>query len=184
MSLLVVYVLFTAPVELMPRAQQEVVRSVIPTVDCRQTTDVLRSGDTIWYDDDSMPQSYQDPIPPITGLRTPSSILAPPEVFDGDRFRFPWGHTAGTSRCVNVKTVKFLKLPSVNGEYLLPIVWWQEGLEYRWAFPKGTVAGEILMQSNSSGEWYVFEIRTRTKRDDQWDVDVFRPFPQIGRAHV
>lgn len=178
MFLFVVYALFTAPVELMPREQLAVVRSVVPKVDCRETMEVLLSQDTIWYDDDSMPQSYQDPVPPITGLRLPSSVLAPPEIFEAARFKFPWGHTAGTSRCSNVRTVKFLKLPSVNGEYLLPIVYWREGLEYRWAFPRGTVAGEILLEANSSGEWYCFEIRTRTKRHDQWDVDVFRPFPR------
>jgi hypothetical protein len=41
------------------------------------------------------------------------------------------------------------------------------------------VVGEILaMRRPSDGLLYVFEIRTRTKSYDSWEVDVFRPFPR------
>lgn len=169
--------LLNAPIDLMPKERVAVIKSILPAVECRLTEAALNSEVTIWYDDESLPASYQDMIPPVTGLRTAFSPLAPDEIFTGGRFRYPWGHTAGTDRCNNCETIKFLTLPVVD-EYVLPIVWWRDGLEYRWVFPRGTVAGEVLFQRNSIGGPYVFEIRTRTKKYDQWDVDVFRPFPR------
>ena len=96
---LLLLTIFAAPaVELMPHAEAELIRRAMPHVADQDVNVVLRHESTIWYDERSMPQAYQDPIPPITGLRTPHSPVAPAEIFSGGRFKFPWGHTAGTHR--------------------------------------------------------------------------------------
>lgn len=166
------------PVQILPARALDEIRQSLPDVDDPETQRILRDAGTLWYDEESMPQAYQDPIPPITGLRNPSSPVAPAEIFAGGRFRFPWGFTAGTHRCgPAVSTVKFVALPRVR-DVLLPVVYWREGLEYRWVFPRRTMVGEVLYLSHpSNGHRYVFEIRTRTKEPDQWTVNVLRPYP-------
>lgn len=184
MLVLLAVILSGPPVRLIPVAEELAWRKALPVIECKPTQSVLRDDSVIFYDERSMPPAYQDSIPPITGIRSPhDSIFTHNDqtegLFSAGRFAFPWGETAGIHRCENVHTVKFLWLPKIQGE-TLPIAYWQEGFEYRWIFPRRTVVGEILaMRRPSDGLLYVFEIRTRTKSYDSWEVDVFRPFPRV-----
>ena len=48
---------------------------------------------------------------------------------------------------------------------------------YRWCFPVGTVFVEALTTRDSKGYTYVFEIRFRIREFDEWQIDLFRPYP-------
>lgn len=173
-----------APVELLSADEVRGLRAAVPRLSDENLERQIKSDDVLWYDERVMLQAYQDPIPPITGLRTPSSPIAPVEIFSGGRFRFPFGHTAGTHRCGDaVRTVQFLKLPRALG-VLLPVVYIQHGLAYEWYFPKGTIVGEMMMVYAPNGVPYVFELRIRRREIDHWAVDAFRPFPTAERMAV
>lgn len=173
-------------VEIMAATRLAELRAILPILQDGEAMSALTGRHTIWYDEESMPAAYQDAIPPIVGLRTPDTIIAPPEFFSNGRFNFPWSHTGGTHRCVGVHTAKFLSLPKAQGR-TLPVVWWRDGDGYQWLFPKGTMVGEILMMESpvdlshaggpKRGERFVFEVRIRRREIDGWQANSFRPFP-------
>lgn len=151
-------------------------RAILPVVQDGETMAALTSRNTIWYDDETMPPTYQDAVFPIVGIRTTDNVLAPAGFFENGHFRFPWGHTAGTHRCDRVRTVKFLTLPVHQGA-LLPVVYWREDSGYHWIFPKGTLVGEVMILDSAEQGSFVFEIRVRRREIDHWQIDAFRPFP-------
>jgi hypothetical protein len=95
---------------------------------------------------------------------------------------FPWSSAGGTHRCRSIFAVRFMKLPEEDGRRL-PVVWYRASLRgegtrgYAWVFPSGTVFGEVLAMRGPTGHNYTFELRTRTKQDNRWIPNVFRPFP-------
>ena len=54
------------------------------------------------------------------------------------------------------------------------------GSTWRWMYPIGTTFGELLGTYEPNGYIYPFELRFRFRDRDQWDVDVFRPFPEAA----
>jgi hypothetical protein len=100
------------------------------------------------------------------------------EPFGNANREFPWGVPAGLNWTNNARTAKFVVFPQ-SGE---PIRWWTERLahdrrwSYRWAYPVGTVFGEILTVTDPEGVDYTFEVRVRKKSDAGWRMDVYRPF--------
>jgi len=109
----------------------------------------------------------------------------------GSSYEFPWKEPAGT-HLVNQKeliNVRGLLLPHQAGSpKALPIVWWTAKQDVspdtfdshvqkiEWAFPHGTVFVELLARRLSNGSVVPFEVRTRTREEGEWAVDVFRPF--------
>lgn len=87
---------------------------------------------------------------------------------------FPWARPAGTNEGDGVSSVRFVSLPG-------PVRWWRTARDgtfagFRWQFPEGTTFGEILIQTDPAGGGHAWEMRTRTKRDGSWSVQVYRPF--------
>lgn len=148
----------------------------LPLVDDPAVLAALRSPKTYWYDDRNMPAAYQDPIPPIIGLRSPHSPVAPSEFFANGKFRFPFGVTAGTDDA-RIRTWKFLSLPMRTADAVWPVVVWREGLEYRWIYPVGAIVGEVLYLPPPDGDWIAFELRVRHRQFRRWETDVLRPLP-------
>jgi hypothetical protein len=163
----------------------------MPCVPPGALRDTLESTATLWYDKHSLTPGYQDSFgdnveTPI-GFR-PNTIdpelidLAVPgghaQIFQQvGLFQFPFGNPIQASDTVAV--VDFWRLP--DG---LPVVYWQrDPNDYthrvEWMFPKGTVFGELLFV-DFDGALHPFEIRTRTRTLDAWQVDVFRPFPRAS----
>lgn len=162
--------------QVMPPGELDQIRAILPHIRDQELDDALRDPDTFWYDESSLPPAYQDAVPPITGLRDPNSSLPPADVISGGRWTYPWTTTGGMHRCENVRTVRFLTLPKNEG-VARPIVWWREGLQYKWNFPRGTLVGEALIMTNTpDGRPVVFEIRTRRRELDRWEPDILRPF--------
>src|SRR5205814_1001992 len=97
------------------------------------------------------------------------------------KFMFPFRTVAGTDNVKNIKTLNFW-LPPRQGNQALPVKYWKLSSRgrWRWAFPVGTVFGEVLYEKSPSGRWLPFEVRTRKRYLDGWDVAMFRPFKKAG----
>lgn len=151
----------------------------------------LHSEETIWYDDFSMVYLYQDSIEVVTGARANCvarkigednqnnpGIAKLMDFFGSDyKFLFPFRTAAGTDEVSNVHLVNFWVPPTKNGKRL-PVKYWKLSSRgrWRWAFPVGTVFGEVLYEQAPNQQWYPFEVRVRRRYLDGWDVNVFRPF--------
>jgi len=182
------------PVDIMARSRLSKVASRMPHVADSWLHDVLESGDTMWYDHQSIVPGYQDSFgdnvtTPI-GMR-PNTIrrnlidLAVPgghaQIFQDDGvFHFPFGRPAISTE--DDLAVLNWQLPRGGDGSVVPVVWWMRepnGLTHRieWMFPEGTVLGEMLFVVDGSGEWWPFETRVRIRELDEWRVDLYRPFP-------
>lgn len=184
----------SAPLDLVDSGIRNRVQEAMACIADQPLRDILESASTVIYDKTGIVPGYQDSfgdnvVAPI-GMR-PNSIrsnlidLAVPgghaQIFESKGlFHFPFGSPIG-SPATTVEVINFWHIPTEGGQ-LLPVVWWQRDpndLTHRveWAFPKGTVLGELMFLVDASGTWLPFEIRTRTRELDKWSVDAFRPFP-------
>lgn len=134
---------------------------------------------------------YQDSIESVVGARANCvgrqigednanfpGIMELLELFGPDfKFRFPFRKAAGTDEVTNSYVLNFWAPPEIQGKKL-PVKYWRtsQRSRWRWAFPEGTVFGEVLFEQSPQGQWYPFEVRTRKRYLDGWDVDVFRPY--------
>lgn len=88
---------------------------------------------------------------------------------------FPWGAPAGLHASENYRVLRFVHLPSAIK------VWRTQGkrdIYHEWAYPNGTVFGEILTVGASDKEHYTFEVRVRERLGKgDWKVRVYRPYP-------
>jgi hypothetical protein len=99
----------------------------------------------------------------------------------------PWRTPGGTDFSEGQSsTFKFLRLPDREGGGVWPVVWYRPTFNdnrigphtvYAWAFPVGTVFGEVLGMRDSRGQMHTFEVRLRIRELGYWDVEVLRPFP-------
>ncbi|NBX68271.1 MAG: hypothetical protein EBR01_04825 [Proteobacteria bacterium] len=180
-------------IQLLPQNKLNFYRSILPKVENPDLEAVLKDPNTIFFDKSSMVPGYQDPSLPVSGVRTTE------EGFRGAGFAAgatqlylnQQGHLRGFHKGVglegsgNTNTFHFLNLPKdANGnlqkiKVFKRIIPPDETPVYDWVFPKGTVSGEIVYNTDSAGKPQVLEIRTRTKDRDQgaWAPDIVKPFP-------
>ena len=183
-------------IDLMPQARLATIAERAPCVVPGVVRDALESTQTYWYDKRSLTPGYQDSfgdnIETPIGMR-PNTIdpglinLAVPggheQIFSElGVFHFPFGRPIGPA--TNVVVVDFWR-PAYSGNTVLPVVWWRRDPNsythrVEWMFPAGTVFGELLLLAidPEGGALQPFEIRTRTRTLDGWNVDVYRPFPR------
>lgn len=180
--------------DLMPPGKLAEVASRAPCVPAGPLRTLLESTETLWYDKHSLTPGYQDSfgdnvVAPV-GMR-PNTIdpglidTAVPgghaQIFSSvGIFQFPFGHPLGPVD--DVAVVDFWWPARGSGGAALPVVYWkrdpnQYTHRYEWMFPIGTVFGELLF-IDEGGLKHPFEIRTRTRTANGWDVDVLRPFPR------
>lgn len=179
------YLDFIAPARLAP------FKAKLPRVDDDKTMAALRDPDTVWYDELAMIFTYQDSQGDPRGLRanrvgydtginsTVPDIRKLVDYFEPNTFKSPFKTVAGADHVPagDLYALNFWRLPK-NGSGVRPVRYWNESNgRWRWTFPIGTVFGEVLyMRAPDDGSWYVFEIRTRTRYAEGWDVAMFRPF--------
>jgi hypothetical protein len=118
----------------------------------------------------------------ISATKPPNGV----EPFGNGNKEYPWARTAGLEG-VDTKHFKVL-----NAYYLPPgksIEWWEQPSQVRqhkynliqWSFPVDTVFVEILQLPDSKGNWFTFEVRTRTKvGDTEWEPELYRPYRNRG----
>lgn len=179
------YVAFMSDEQLAP------FKEALPKLQNEQLAAILESPDTMWYDEKSMVFSYQDSVEFVVGLRANCVGRMVGEAHRNDeignllklfgedyRFKYPFRTAAGTDQTTNTVVVNFWAPPKKSTTETWPVRWWKESNRgrWRWVFPKDTLFGEILFQRGSDNKLYPFELRTRKRYLDGWQVDIFRPF--------
>jgi hypothetical protein len=180
----------TAQGQLMSDSKAHRLRKYFPLVDDTQLQAVLDDPQLLLYTDAEMPRAYQFWDGAFPGVHSANYNISAgaAEQAKGHgsggngNVEFPWSSAGGTHRCRNLYVIRFVQLPQQDGRRL-PVAWYRSstlrggGGGYAWVFPAGTVFGEVLTLRGPDGKGYTFELRTRTKLEDRWIPDVFRPFP-------
>lgn len=172
-------------VRLMDREREALFRRLLPKVADETVQDALDDPSLILYTELEMPRAYQSWSGPVRGIHDAYYNISAnrSERYGNGNREFPWNAPAGTHRTENVSSFRFVRLPRGDNGRLLPIVWFRQELSgdysrgYSWRFPAGAMVGEVLMMRHNGAD-YAFELRVRTRRRDDWAVDVFRPFPR------
>lgn len=180
------------PTEIMSLDLLAQVASRMPCIGDPELVALFESPDTLWYDKTTMIPAYQDssgdnvtfPVGMRPNTIDPNLIVeGGHEAFfeDVGHFHFPFGRPLGSPDGATF-VVDFWHVPRVDGQ-IVPVVWWFYGpnsftWRYEWMFPRDTVLGELLFVVDAAGDWFPFEIRTRTRTLDGWDANVYRPFPR------
>lgn len=179
---------------LMPIEKDAALRASIPPIDDREM--VAKIAEAMLYTEAEMPLAYQ--FQPISGgSGTSYTVFYSPYVrlnsidpFTNGNREFPWRTPGGIDNAENVTDeFRFIWLPKKPDGNVWPVVIYRDALEksdsvnmpipqgWRWIYPVGTTIGEVLAMRFSDGYLYTYEIRTRTRELDDWDVEIYRPFP-------
>jgi hypothetical protein len=178
--------------DFMRPSEQAEFKDLLPEISDASLNAVMRSPDTMWYDEDTMAFAYQDSVESVTGVRAncvgrqtgednPNNpgIFKLTKYFGPDfRFREPFRKAAGTNLVDNSKVINFWAPPRDASGKVIPVRYWRDSARgrWRWAFPVDTIFGEVLLQADPQGNFHVFEIRTRKRYLQGWGVNMFRPF--------
>lgn len=176
-------------VEFMSADQLASLKAALPTVNDSEVRAAMSSQDTMWYDETSMVFLYQDSVEVVVGGRAncvgrvvgetnKAPIDRLKNIFGPDyRFVFPFRTAAGTDKTTNTRVINFWVPPRQNG-VVIPTKYWQDTARshWHWIFPVGTLFGEVLFEQDPTGNYHVFEIRTRKRYSDGWLPNVYRPF--------
>src|ERR1043166_6337643 len=116
----------------------------------------------------------------MNGGRSKFNVITP--VTDVDPWRVSGGMHFSDSK--DWRNVTGLDLPD-------KITYWQEDTDvralslvpkWRWAFPKGTLAYDVLIRIKD-GKEHIFEVAIQEKREDDWDDGtVYRPEASTSKA--
>lgn len=173
------------PVRLMAAKKEARLRKMLPSVADPHVREMFADQNLLLYTESEMPRVYQLWSGDLQGVHTADYNISAnsSEPFGNGNLEFPWSGPAGTHRATNVEAFRFLYLPKDENGKTLPVVWYRKFLNgdsqegYAWTFPLGTVFGEALYMKCPDGFSRTFEVRLRTRMSEDWDVDVFRPFP-------
>ncbi len=160
-------------------------RQLMPSSAATELAAILQDERLIWYDKTAIVPGYQDSMGDPEGMR-PNTLrkdLINTAVPGGHErifarrglFQFPFG-TGGIDESTNASGFNFWLPPMENGKEW-PVAYWRlPWSRWRWVFPTGTVLGEVLTVNSPDGRQVVFEIRTRTRLENTWANDIYRPF--------
>lgn len=168
-------------VAIMDPAKAESLKALLPEVEDQGLAAIFANPNTMWYDAASLKHVYQDSVTPILGVR--ANAIGRQLAVDGQlvfnttgSFHFPFDITAGMTFSEQTYNLNFWSLPERDGD-LLPVAWYQDDTtRWRWIFPVGTTFGEVMFLKDPAGGLHVYEIRTRKRYSDGWEVNAFRPF--------
>lgn len=170
---------------LMTAKKEARLRKLLPAIADSHLKDIFADSRLLLYTEEEMPRVYQLWAGDLQGVHTADYNISAnsSEPFGNGNLEFPWSGPAGTHRASNVNAFRFIYLPKDENGKTLPVVWYRRYLRgdssegYAWTYPLGTVFGEVLYMKCPDGFSRTFEVRTRTRMTNTWDVDVFRPFP-------
>jgi hypothetical protein len=135
----------------------------------------LNLDDAMLWRDIAVPRTYQEGGHAFHPPNVPGSLNV--------NRRFPFNVTAGMDDCdqSRVGNVKFMILPKSDryprGKPVA--VYYPDRFRVSWAYPEGAILGEILWQYDPERrESWAFEVRTRTRKKDEWFPNVYRPVTQ------
>jgi hypothetical protein len=171
---------------LMSAEKDRQLRALFPRVNRPEIQQLLDDPRLLLYTEEEMPRAYQDWDGALPGVHSATYNISAngSEPFGNGNREFPWGHAGGTHRTSGVSEIRFLWLPLDEDGKVRPVTWYRKRLRgdvstgYAWTFPVGAVLGELLLMDRPDGGRVAFELRLRTREEQEWDVDVFRPFPR------
>lgn len=188
--------------QIMPAEKEAALRACIPALaeypDTNQ--DIARKiAEATLYTSDEMPPAMQaqslsggggEGVTHFESIFVSKNRFDSIGLFTNPNREFPWFRPGGTDHHHDVqKTFKGFWLPKKPDGSPWPVAIYREALErsnavnmpsplgYRWVFPKGTLFFEVLTMRFSDGYLYTWELRVREREEDDWHVDIFRPFP-------
>lgn len=181
---------------LMSVEKESALRASIPEINDSELA--RKIAEATLYTDTEMPPAYQ--FQPLAGGRgIDGTVFYSPRAklnsirseTNGNR-EFPWRTPGGLDFAESVTDeFRFIWLPKRDDGRPWPVVVYRDQLEksdsvnmpvptgYRWIFPVDTVIGEVLVMRFSDGLLYTYEMRVRTREVDDWEVEIFRPFPTL-----
>lgn len=170
---------------LMSASKEEGLRKLLPKLASEKIGPLLTDERLLLYTETEMPRCHQDWDGMLPGVHTAYYNISAnrSEPFGNGNREFPWGTPAGTHRTRDLYTFRFLYLPQDESGKTLPVTYYRKHLRgdtsrgYAWLYPIGTVFGEVLCLKTKEGNAVPFELRVRIRKAQEWDVDVFRPFP-------
>jgi len=173
------------PFRLMSAKKEARLRKLLPKVADSHVKEMFADEQLLLYTEEEMPRVYQLWSGDLQGVHTAEYNISANsgEPYGNGNLEFPWNGPAGTHRSPDVEAFRFIYLPKDENGKTLPVVWYRKYLPgdssegYAWTYPLGTVFGEVLYRKCPDGFLRTFEVRTRTRMTNDWDVDVFRPFP-------
>lgn len=166
---------------------QESLRDLIPQIEDAELTEKLK--DAYLYTENEIPRAYQHDGGVHSVWYNISADNSEP--FGNANREFPWGMPAGTQNVQNLYKFTFVVLPRDSNGRKWPIVYFgrppANGVtenvhfttapRYAWTYPDGAIVGEVLCLYSPQGTVMPFEVRTRTRTLESWEVNVYRPFP-------
>lgn len=172
--------------QIIPAHELARIRASLPKVAYQGLREVLRSPQTLWYNDEVMTPSYQDSVGAASNATWPDLVAASESVIGGlyDRskgqWHFPFATTAGTDHSTNIHVENFVFFPFENGR--IKTTWIKKVIrnagryQWDWTYPEGTIFGEVLFIRDGN-DLLPVEIRTRKRYGQGWAMNAFRPFP-------
>lgn len=187
-----------AQFQLMPPGKEAALRASIPPITDDGMAQIIREATL--YTDAEMPLAYQ--FQPINGgvgadytvFYSPFVRLNNIDPFTNGNREFPWRTPGGLDRAEETtKEFRFIWLPRRENGQPWPVVVYRGAMDksdsvnmpiprmgWRWIFPAGTVLGEVLAMEFSDGYEYTYEMRVRIRGEQDWDVEIYRPFPTLA----
>lgn len=178
--------MFSPPYFASAQNSQDELRALLPSIEDASLTEKLQ--DAYFFTEESIPRVYQHNGGVHSAWYNISADNGEP--FGNANREFPWGTPAGAQRVDNLYKFGFVILPRDDRGNRLPIVWFGRPAEngvtanihytneshYAWVYPKGAIVGEVLCL-NRNGSVIPFEVRTRRRELQSWEVAAYRPFP-------
>ncbi len=171
----------SASAQLIPADREARIRKVMPQFASDEINAVAHDGTLLLYTEAEMPKAYQ-----FNGTaHSPYYRISANPDPTGNANEFPWAEAAGTDHTENLEAVRFVWLPKQANGHPWPVTFRREKLATKfsdeppsvtWTFPRGTIVGEVFTIRSPSGKDYAFEVRTRTKFEEGWRMEVYRPF--------
>ena len=155
-------------------------RSLTPQIQDQEVAAAFADPNTIFLDDNVMPQGYQDPFG-VKGIRDSNNaqFVAGAPFVDHRGKLAVFSTPVGIPTQSSAKTFRFLKLPS--GKKI--DMWADTAFDtvlWKWKYPVGTMTMEAVYATDSKNQSVVQEIRVRKKvgeSEDDWVSDILRPLP-------
>lgn len=173
-------------------------RAVMPHVYDDEVQAALNDPQTLLYTEAEMRSCFQlryhvvvDSTSRVNALTDPGIDRRGNGPGNGNR-EFPWLFPGGTDNAKGVYAFRFVSLPKQASGKPWPIVVLDrevilsDGAERgdrsvvgttQWLFPVGTVIGEVFTMRAPSGRDFAYEVRARKRFIDDWQAEVFRPYP-------
>ena len=184
--------------QIMPREKEQSLRASIPPI----TDDVLAAkiNEAMLYTEAEMPRSHQFQMlsggqgNPFTVFISSYQRVNNIDPFTNANREPPWDKTGGVDQSAKSAVLgefRFVWLPKQADGRPWPVAVYRDPLDksgsvnmpiplgYKWVFPYGAIVGEVLAMRFSDGFMYTYEMRIRTREIDDWEIEIYRPYPTL-----